>query len=208
VKTDETKPATGGVVASLVGKPWFWVIAVALLFSWPIVRSVVAQSKLPPPRPVLGAVPDFTLINQDDEPFGSAELRGKVWIAQAFSAADRDSELDKMAELQHRSRGLGQAFHLVSFTVAPEIDTVAVIAEVAREHKASRRVWTFVTGARGDVDATVLALTRGEDPRAWPPASFILVDRFMKIRGVYDLGEDGGPDRILRDAGLLVNRGS
>lgn len=38
-----------------------------------------------------GTVPNFQLINQHDQPFGSAQLKGKIWIADFIFTADRKS---------------------------------------------------------------------------------------------------------------------
>ena len=49
-----------------------------------VVAFVLAPAR-PRPRPklpVLFTVPDFTLTNQTGQPFGLADLRGKVWVAE------------------------------------------------------------------------------------------------------------------------------
>jgi cytochrome oxidase Cu insertion factor (SCO1/SenC/PrrC family) len=54
------------------------VVTAAILF-WLRQMQVSALSNRP--LPSYGRVPDFELVNQDAQPFGSKELAGKVWIA-------------------------------------------------------------------------------------------------------------------------------
>jgi protein SCO1 len=197
------------IAASLVGRPAFWLAAIALLFSWPLVRAIRNEAHLPPPRPVLGTVGEFTLVDQWGQAFGTEQLRGKVWVAQFFRAnAPARTTFAKMEELQHRTRGLGDAFHLVSFAVDPDHDDRRAVARAARKHRASRRAWSFLTGSREDVRRAVgrgLAI----DLDRVGPAVFVklaLIDQELRIRGFYVLEANDSVNSLLRDAGLLVNR--
>src|SRR4051812_37031766 len=68
-----------------------------------------------------GAVPPFRLTNQNNQAFGSAELNGKIWIADfVFTSCPGPCPMisSRMAELQ---RPLASSdVQLVSFTVDPE----------------------------------------------------------------------------------------
>lgn len=197
------------VASTLAGSPLFWVVAIAVLFSWPMVRSLRAQANLPPRSPVLGTVAEFSLRDQYGRAFGSRDLLGKVWIAQFLRTSAPAAMTDRMFDLQHHSRGLGDAVHLVSFTVAPETDTRAVLARFAKQHRASTHAWSFLTGPRADVQAA-LRPGFGLDLAHLGPTAlsrFALVDRRLRIRGFYDMRAERTFDRLLRDAGLLVNRG-
>src|SRR4051812_19877858 len=68
-------------VAALVGSPWFWILFIGTAATVPFVRAI--RTPLPPPLPVLSTVPAFELTDQYGHTFGSDELRGKVWIANA-----------------------------------------------------------------------------------------------------------------------------
>jgi protein SCO1/2 len=121
-----------------------------------------------------------------------------------------------MARVQDRTRNLEPAFHLVSFSVDPEHDTPARLAAYARVHRASPRMWTFLTGPSDAVRETVehgLRISIGEDPADPSPAGIshgthlVLVDGAGRIRGYYDPAEADALDRLVRDAALLLNRG-
>src|SRR5437867_474496 len=134
-------------VSRVVGRPIFWIMFLGVIFALPIVRSV--RARLPPPLPLLGTISDFTLSDQRGERFGSGELRGKVWVADfIFTRCPTECPLltERMGKIQHRARNLGNAFQLVSFTVDPEWDTPARLDAYARAHRASPRMWAFLSG--------------------------------------------------------------
>lgn len=203
-------------VHAAVGRPLVWAVVISLLAAWPVVWSV--GTRVPPPPPVLGTLPAFQLTDQDGAAFGSSELEGRVWIASfIFTRCPIicPAVTEKMARIQGRTRNLEPALHLVSFSVDPEFDTPARLAAYAREHRASPRMWTFLTGPADAVRATVeqgLRIHVGRDPGEPSPAGIshgthlVLVDGASRIRGYYDPNDPDALDRLVRDAALLVNR--
>ena len=168
--TGATTPAgerLNRTASALVARPLFWVGAIALLAGWPAVWAV--RAPLPPPPPVLATLPAFSLTSQDGASFGSRELEGKVWVASfVFTRCTTvcPAVTATMARIQDRTRNLEPAFHLVSFSVDPAFDTPARLAEYARAHRASPRLWTFLTGPEQAVQAAVvkgLRETMGRD---------------------------------------------
>jgi protein SCO1/2 len=197
----------------LVGKPVFWVLLVGTIFTFPLVRAMT--NKLPPPLPVLGQIGDFKMTDQEGQPFGSAELRGRVWVANfIFTRCPTICPLqtEKMYQVQHRSRNLGNAFHIVSFDVDPEYDTPAKLKEYAGKHHVSPRMWSFVTGPFADLQKTVVqdmkvSMGKDENTNIFHGTHVVLVDSQMKIRGYYDVAPEDGVDKLMRDISLLVARG-
>jgi len=169
--------------------------------SWPIVRS--ARRTLAPALPVLGTLSDFRLQDQSGRDYGSSELRGKIWVAGAISTAcNACSELTAaMGRIQHRARNLGASFHLISLGVDPARDTAAALAEHGKRHRASPRMWSFLTGDRAVIEAVVAAgRLEGHHGR------LALIDPRMQIRGYYFAHQRDEIDRLLRDAGLVAAR--
>lgn len=211
--------AVGARIAALVGKPVFWALFVLVGVSWPIARTLAIQ--LPPPLPVLSTLPDFQFKNQYGEEFGADKLKGRIWVANfIFTRCPTECPrfTKEMFKLQHRGRGLGQSFHLVSFSVDPEHDTPAVLLDFAKRYKVSPRAWTFLTGDPEQIKRTVvegLKVSMGRDETKdeddltaiFHGTHFVLVDAQMQIRGYYDSHDADAVDRLLRDAGLLANRG-
>jgi protein SCO1/2 len=200
----------------LVGRWWFWVAFVLVAFSWPIVRAVTTE--LPPPLPVLATVPEFTLTSQHGKPFGSEDLRGRVWLAGfVFTRCPTvcPALTTHMVGIQRRARHLQDAFYLVSFSVDPDYDTPEVLAEYARLMRAKDANWAFLTGPTADMQRVVkdgmkIAM-EGAGPDAKPEevvhgTYLVLVDQQLRIRGYYDSSDPERVDQLLRDAGMLANR--
>jgi protein SCO1/2 len=236
-------PQTGGRVATtppvaprenplqrwasgLLGRRAFWALFVLVAFCWPISR--VIRKALPPKLPVLGAIESFALVDQMGLPFGTAELRGRVWVMSAIHtpsapAADLAKELGK---IQHRVRNLGTAFRLVTVGLDPVADAPDRLLEFANGHRVSPRLWSFLSGDSAMLQGAHAALglrsvppdsfewTGASPPaaRALPPTpagplSVAVVDGQMRVRGWYDLGDPTAIDTLLYHVGLLVNRG-
>jgi protein SCO1/2 len=167
---------------------------------------------------VLGTLPAFQLTDQEGRAFGSGDLAGRVWVASfIFTRCETvcPAITRQMALIQARTRNLEPALHLVSFSVDPEYDTPARLAAYARAHRASPRMWTFVTGRAEAVQETVekgLRISMGRADGDPSPGAIshgthlVLVDREARIRGYYDPDAPDAIDRVVRDAALLVNR--
>jgi protein SCO1 len=204
------------LAARLVGNPVFWTLFFGLLVIVPISRTM-AREKPKPPAMML-ELPDFQLTNERGQPFGSKDLRGKVYVADfVFTSCPTvcPKLTARMAKIQHRSRNLGDAFQLVTFTVDPENDTPERLADYARGIHANPARWTFLTGPLGDVETTVMKgfkLAMGKEQvgegifSIFHGERFVLVDQKGMIRGYYE-ATDAGTDELLRDAGILANLG-
>lgn len=202
-------------ISDLVARPLFWVLLVGAIASYPIARAMTRD--VPPPPPVLGEVPAFRLIDQAGRELAAEDLRGRVWVANFIFTRCPDvcpTFTAKMAELQRRARPVGNAVHLVSFSVDPEYDTPERLAAYARAHGADARRWSFVTGASEDVRRAVvegmkIAVERAPDG-GWQSilhgTHFVIVDARGRIRAYHDMNEPGAVDRVIRDLGILVNR--
>jgi protein SCO1/2 len=199
-------------VSTAVARPAFWVVAVAVLLAVPLAMGLSRKAPVVPR--VLATLPAFSLVDQDERPFDTDGMRGKVWIAgfiftRCPTVCPRLTE--RMALLQKRFRHMGGEVRLVSFSVDPDHDTPQRLREYARAAHANPRVWTFVTGPlaalreavvggfkmtmeRGAPD-DLLSITHGE--------RFVLVDRHARIRGYYEIGDDD-LDQLVRDAALLA----
>ena len=178
------------------------------LAAWVVVSGAVACSD--PPLPELMAVPDFVLVDQDAERFGSEQLRGKVWVANfifTHCPSVCPTLTTQMGNLQRRIDSNDVAW--VSFSVDPERDTPEVLTTYARRHRAD---WTFLTGETATVRRAIvdgLRVSMGE-PRADGDIShathFVLVDQRGRIRGYYRQDVDGQRS-LERDIRRLLRAG-
>jgi cytochrome oxidase Cu insertion factor (SCO1/SenC/PrrC family) len=159
-----------------------------------------------------GTVPAFELVNQNGQPFGSAQLAGKIWIADFIYTtcpgpcpmiSSRMSELQKPLEKSD--------VHLVSFSVDPEKDTPQVLRGYAEKLQADPARWDFLTGPKSAIyklshDGFKLAVSDGRDEQGIPVHStrMVLVDRHGQIRGYYDVAEADGLTKLLADTNHLL----
>jgi protein SCO1/2 len=159
-----------------------------------------------------GTVPAFQLVNQNGQPFGSAQLAGKIWIADfIYTTCPGPCPMisSRMSELQ---KPLGKSdVHLVSFSVDPEKDTPQVLRGYAEKLQADPARWDFLTGLQSAIyklshDGFKLAVSDGSDERGIPVHStrMVLVDRHGQIRGYYDATEPDAVTKLLADTNHLL----
>lgn len=219
----ETAPASQGssfaasvhaFIARIVGSPKGWAILLALFCVVPIGRTLARE--VPKPPALKMPLPAFELTNQRGERVTLETFRGKVWVADfVFTSCPIvcPKLTQRMVQIQHRSRNLGDAFHLVTFTVDPENDTPERLAAYAASYHANPGRWSFLTGSLGDLETTVVKgfkLAMGKEETS--PGIFsifhgerlVLVDQDAAIRGYYE-ATDGGVSDLMRDIGILVN---
>lgn len=166
--------------------------------------------------PVLVELPAYTLTNEQSQSFGAMNLRGKTYIANFVftSCPSVCPRLTKrMADVQERTKDLGDALHLVTFTVDPETDTPEVLRGYAQKYGADSKRWVFLTGPLADIEPVVVkGFKMMLDKKATTPGMFeivhgerfVLVDGKGFVRGFYE-AKDEGIEAIIRDARTLVS---
>ena len=167
-----------------------------------------------PPLPVLGRLPEFSLVSEEGQSFGTSDLRGRPWVANFIFTRCRGvcpALTEHMRAFAARCDEAKQV-RLVSFSVDPRHDTPEALRQYARERGAIDPRWTFVTGQRDDLYALI---TQGfrlavheEAGRAEEPIvhseRFVLVDRQLNIRGYYHGLDRDELRRLCTDLGRVV----
>src|SRR5437667_9562291 len=159
-----------------------------------------------------GTVPSFQFTNQNWQPFGSAQLAGKIWIADFIYTtcpgpcpmiSSRMSELQKPLEKTE--------VHLDSFSVDPEKDTPEVLRSYAERLQADPARWDFLTGPKSAIyklshDGFKLAVSDGSDAQGIPVHStrMVLVDRHGQLRGYYEATAADAVTKLLADTNHLL----
>jgi protein SCO1 len=185
----------------LVRNPWLWAFiigAVTLTLLRPLMR------RIPDPPPVIAQLPAFELVNQDDQPWGTAQMQGKVWIVSFFFTTCQSVcpyIAEKMRMLQDRLIEDDIPVQLLSISVDPFSDTPQRLRDFAAAHGAHLDRWTFLTGPEDDVRALVvggfmtgMGIPQRDDTDMVDIAhsvKFVLVDQQGRIRGYYDTDEQG-----------------
>ena len=190
----------------LLGLPL--VVATVFFFVW---RGQINQLANRPIRSY-GTVPNFQLTNQNNQPFGSTQLAGKIWIADfIFTSCPGPCPMvsSRMSELQ---RPLEKTdVHLVSFSVDPEKDTPDVLRGYADKLKAQPARWDFLTGSKSTIydlskNGFKLAVSDGGEEAGVPVHStrIVLVDRHGEIRGYYEATAADAVTKLLADTSHLL----
>lgn len=207
-------PARSGI------KPIVWVIAfvaAALLIGLAYVSLKNTRPAEPSaPMEKLAQVPEFTLTDQTGSPFASADLKGKIWVANfIFTRCKGPCPLiiARMVELNGKLKKIHDGVKLVSFTVDPEHDTPQVLANLGQNLAANPPDWKFLTGSPESINNIVvkgLLQPLAKEPDGTPAHSqrFVIVDGEGWIRG-YREGED--PEvvqKLMVDIGTLLRESS
>ena len=177
---------------------WGFLIGIVMLTA---IRPFLRR--IPEPPPVLSQLPEYSLVGMDAKPYGSAELRGKVYIANVFSTDCRSicpPVMKGMARLQDGfAQRKIQGIRLVSISVDPEHDTPAVLTEYAKGLSVDPERWTLLTGDPERVRQLVVFGFKTPVVSAPPggpgpidiahTGKLVLVDGLGRIRGYYGADE-------------------
>jgi protein SCO1/2 len=158
-------------------------------------------------------IPAFSFVNQNGKIITDKTYNGKIYVADFFfttcgSICPRMT--NNMAFVQqaflHDSRVM-----LLSHTVFPETDSVAVLKRYALEKGVDDRKWNLVTGDKKAIYSlarkSYLAVKLGKPSELYDMVhteNFVLVDTQKRVRGFYDGTKKEEIDRLITDIkGLL-----
>lgn len=172
-------------------------------------RGAPAASALAP----LWAAPRFSFHDQHDQPFTRDSLAGHVWIGDfIFTTCTSVCPLitAKMVLLQRKLDDPALLF--VSFSVDPEHDHPAVLADYAKSWNANETRWTLLsTDVKGLADVAQqmrVAVEPSNDPQnpILHSSLFFLVDGAGNVRGFYDSADSAAIARLVDDARTLLGK--
>ena len=157
-------------------------------------------------------IADFSLLNQNGQTITHNDYDNHIYVADFFFTTCPSIcpiMTDNMVYLQ----GLLDAFpevKLLSFSVTPEIDSVAVLKEYAIQKGVNDQRWNLLTGDKKAIYdlARKSYLVVQEDGDGGPhdmihTENFVLVDKQRRIRGYYDGTVREDMDKILSDIRIL-----
>ena len=95
-------------------------------------------------------IEDFTFINQANQEFGLADLKGKVWVADFIFTNCEDVCMPMTANMTKLQNMVKEEkienIEFVSFSVDPTVDTPEVLTEYGKQYNADLSNWHFLTG--------------------------------------------------------------
>jgi len=158
---------------------------------------------------VYGALRPFRLLTQSEAPFNLDSMKGKLWVANfMFTSCPNECPAMnfKMSLLQDALQRDGVS--LVSFSVDPEKDTPAVLAQYAERFKARPGVWFFLTGPKSQIGQLLedCHFAKAADPLLHG-LRLVLLDGTGRIRGYYDYSDEFLVKKLKNDIKLLERKG-
>lgn len=159
---------------------------------------------------IMGAVPEFTFVNQDSQVVSRELFLNKITIADfIFTTCAGPCPLmsGRMQQLQQEFIG-EPLLQLVSFSVDPEYDTPHVLTEYASRFNAQKGKWIFLTGnktAMYNIVQKGFHLGVEADSNAIIHSTkFVLVDDKANIRGYYDSEDEESLNNLINDTKMLI----
>ncbi|SFF04638.1 SCO family protein [Spirosoma endophyticum] len=158
-------------------------------------------------------IPDFKFVSQYGDTVTAKTLDNKIYVADFFFTScpticpKMKVQLKRVYE---KFKGNPDVM-LLSHTIDPAHDSVAVLNEFAKNLGVTGRQWLFVTGDRDkiyDIGQNSYMVTAQADSSApggvVHSGAFILVDKAKHIRGIYDGTTEAGVDKLMNDMNRLL----
>ncbi|WP_165903693.1 SCO family protein [Hymenobacter gummosus] len=164
---------------------------------------------------VFHRVGNFRLQDQRGQTVSQRDLSGSVYVASFFFATcpqvcpRLNTQLQRVQEKFRKEERL----KLVSYTVDPQHDSVAVLADYGRQFGATPGKWFLLTGSKDSINRLAVeqykVLTPGPSMLAGTVGlmhsqRLLLVDRDQHIRGMYDGLDPKEIDRLMTEIRILL----
>lgn len=162
---------------------------------------------------VYQTIPDFAFVSQYGDTVTAKTLDNKIYVADFFFTScpticpKMKVQLKRVYE---KFKGNPDVM-LLSHTIDPAHDSVAVLKEFAQNLGVTGKQWLFVTGDRDkiyDLGQKSYMVTAQADSTApggvIHSGAFILVDKDKHIRGIYDGTTEEGVDKLMTDMERLL----
>jgi protein SCO1 len=191
-----------------------WLLAILAMIGVLAMRMLPAgsagESSSDPAPPILYDVPNFTLVDQNANPFSNTQLSGQPWIADFIYTTCPSICPLMSAHMQTLQADLPSQIKLVSFSVDPAHDTPPVLTDYAQKYHAQPGRWIFLTGDPVVQTEVVRAMKLIFQPaQADSPiqhdSHFVLVDAHGHVRGYYDSNTPDQMQNLQRDAKYLCD---
>lgn len=187
----------------------------------PVINPVDVESEMVDPEILRQGnghrIGNFAFLNQEGERITQAEVAGKVYVAEYFFTTCGTicpKMNDQMRRIQFEFAD-NDDVRLMSFTVDPEVDTVAQMKRYADDHGAKKGQWHFLTGEKEDLyhlaRRSFFVLKPAEAQNLGDVGSdfihtnnFVLVDRVGRIRDYYDGTSKKEVDKLMKDMTRLL----
>ena len=158
-------------------------------------------------------ISDFSLTNQNGETVTEENYHNKIYVADFFFTTCPSIcpiMTENMFYIQEKT--VNKDILLVSYSVTPEIDSVAQLKKYAIEKGVDDSKWNLLTGEKKDIyelarKSYLVAKNNGDGGKydMIHTENFVLIDKEKRIRGFYDGTNKEEMDKLLNDIQILEN---
>lgn len=187
----------------------------------PVINPIDVQEDLVDPELLrIGyghTIGNFSFTDQNGNTITQKDVKGKVFIAEYFftTCGTICPKMTEQMERVHKAYQSNSKVAILSFTVNPEVDTVAQLKRYAQKHGADSKSWHFLTGEKEKLYSlarkSFFVLKPAETENQGDVGSdfihtnnFVLVDKQMRIRGYYDGTSTEEVDHLIHDIERLL----
>ncbi len=158
-------------------------------------------------------ISNFSLTNQNGETITQEDYDNKIYVADFFFTTCPSIcpiMTENMFYIQEKT--INKDILLVSYSVTPEIDSVAQLKKYAIEKGVDDSRWNLLTGEKKDIyelarKSYLVAKNNGDGGKydMIHTENFVLIDKEKRIRGFYDGTNKEEMDKLLNDIQILEN---
>ena len=156
-------------------------------------------------------ISNFSLTNQNGETVTEENYNNKIYVADFFFTTCPSIcpiMTENMFYIQEKT--INKDVLLVSYSVTPEIDSVAQLKKYAIEKGVNDSRWNLLTGEKKDIyelarKSYLVAKNNGDGGKydMIHTENFVLIDKEKRIRGFYDGTNKEEMDKLLNDIQIL-----
>ena len=156
-------------------------------------------------------ISNFSLTNQNGETVTEENYHNKIYVADFFFTTCPSIfpiMTENMFYIQEKT--INKDILLVSYSVTPEIDSVAQLKKYAIEKGVDDSRWNLLTGEKKDIyelarKSYLVAKNNGDGGKydMIHTENFVLIDKEKRIRGFYDGTNKEEMDKLLNDIQIL-----
>lgn len=155
-------------------------------------------------------IQDFSMLNQNGDTIGIEDYRDKIFVTDFFFTTCPSIcpiMTDNLLRIQEEFRS-DTLIKLLSYSVTPEIDSVAQLKKYSLEKGVDDSKWNLLTGNKEEIyklaRKSYLVVEEAEDPHQMiHTENFVLIDPERRIRGYYDGTDDEEIEQLIKDIRFL-----
>ena len=161
------------------------------------------------------AIADFSFTNQNGKIITQKDYEGKIYVADFFFTTCGSicpKMTTNLVEIQKAFINNPKVM-LLSHTVFPETDSVAVLKEYAIKNGVIDNKWNLVTGDKKQIYTmarkSYLSVKLGKPEDLYDMVhteNFVLVDSKRRVRGFYDGTKKEDIERLIEDINFLCTQ--